>query len=98
VAITAVEQGYEWTNIHYNYRIGSGITNRGMGKPIEIGRQRNSTEEYCHDLAKWLSHYFIFLFFSYFSFFWTYYTRKEYKKTSHDQGSQGHNHMTGDVT
>jgi len=71
VAITAVEQGYEWTNIHYNYKIGSGITNRGMGKPIEIERQRNSTEEYCHDLAKWPSHYFLFLFFSYFFFFWT---------------------------
>jgi len=71
VAITVVKQGYEWTNIHYNYKIGSGITNRGMGKPIEIGRQRNSIEECCRDLAKWLSYYFLFLFFSYFFFFWT---------------------------
>jgi len=37
MAITAVEQGYEWTNIYYDYRTGSGITYRGIGKPIEIG-------------------------------------------------------------
>jgi len=42
VAITAVGQGYEWTNIHYNYRTGSGITYGGMGKPMEIGRQQNN--------------------------------------------------------
>jgi len=89
MVITVVKQGYEWTNIHYNYKIGSGITNRGMGKPIEIGRQRNTIEECCHDLAKWLSYYFIFLFLDY--------TRKECKKTSHDQGLQGHNHITDDV-
>jgi len=37
VAITAVEQEYEWTNIHYDYRTGSEITYEGMGKPMEIG-------------------------------------------------------------
>jgi len=37
VAITAVGQGYKWTNIHYNYKTGSGITYGGMGKPMEIG-------------------------------------------------------------
>jgi len=37
VAITAVEQGYKWTNICYGYRTGSGITYGEMGKPIEIG-------------------------------------------------------------
>ena len=41
MAITAVGQEYEWTNICYNYRTGSGITYRGMGKPMEIGRQHN---------------------------------------------------------
>ena len=38
MTITAVEQGYEWTNIRYDYRTGSGITYRGMGKPMEIGQ------------------------------------------------------------
>ena len=38
MAITAVGQGYEWTNIHYDYRIGSGITYGGIGKPMEIGQ------------------------------------------------------------
>jgi len=42
VAITAVGQGYEWTNIHYDYRTGSRITYGGMGKPMEIGRQQNN--------------------------------------------------------
>jgi len=36
VAITAVEQGYKWTNICYGYRTGSGITYGEMDKPIEI--------------------------------------------------------------
>jgi len=52
-----------------------------MGKPIEIGRQRNTIEECCHDLAKWLSYYFIFLFFSYFFFFWT--TQEKSAKKHH---------------
>ena len=62
VAITVVEQEYKWTNICYNYRTGSGITYREMGKSMEIERQRNNTEEhkpkyyncnkfgYCHKL------------------------------------------------
>jgi len=37
VVITAVGQGYEWTNICYDYRTGSGITYGGMGKLMEIG-------------------------------------------------------------
>jgi len=37
VAITVVGQGYKWINIRYDYRIGSGITYRGMDKPMEIG-------------------------------------------------------------
>jgi len=36
VVITAVEQGYKWANICYNYRTGSGITYGGIGKPMEI--------------------------------------------------------------
>ena len=36
MAIIAVGQEYEWTNIHYNYRTSSGITYGGMGKPMEI--------------------------------------------------------------
>jgi len=36
VAIIAVGQGYEWTNICYDYRTGSEITYEGMGKLIEI--------------------------------------------------------------
>jgi len=39
MVITAVGQGYKWTNIYYDYRTGSEITYRGMGKPMEIGRQ-----------------------------------------------------------
>ena len=42
VAITAVGQGYEWTNICYDYKTGSGITYEGMGKPMEIGQQQNN--------------------------------------------------------
>jgi len=42
VAITAVGQGYKWTNIHYDYKTGSGITYGGMGKPMEIGQQQNN--------------------------------------------------------
>jgi len=42
VAITAVGQGYEWTNIHYDYRTGSGITYGGIDKPMEIGQQQNN--------------------------------------------------------
>jgi len=42
VAITAVGQGYEWTNIYYDYKTSSGITYGGMGKPMEIGRQQNN--------------------------------------------------------
>ena len=44
VAITVVEQGYKWTNICYNYRTGSGIIYRGIGKPMEIGQQRNNKQ------------------------------------------------------
>ena len=44
VAITAVEQGYEWTNIYYDYRTGSGITYGGMGKPMEIEQQQNNRQ------------------------------------------------------
>jgi len=42
VVITAVGQGYKWTNICYDYRTGSGITYGRMGKPMEIGRQQNN--------------------------------------------------------
>jgi len=42
VVITAVGQGYKWTNICYDYRTGSGITYRGMGRPIEIEQQQNN--------------------------------------------------------
>jgi len=42
MAITAVGQGYKWTNIHYDCRTGSGITYGGMGKPMEIGQQQNN--------------------------------------------------------
>jgi len=42
VAITAVGQGYEWTNIRYDYRTGSGITYEGMGKLMEIEQQQNN--------------------------------------------------------
>jgi len=42
VAITAVGQGYEWTNIRYDYRTSSGITYGGMGKPMEIEQQQNN--------------------------------------------------------
>ena len=42
VAITAVGQGYEWTNICYDYRTGSEIIYEGMGKPMEIGQQQNN--------------------------------------------------------
>ena len=45
VAITAVGQGYEWTNIHYDYRTGLEITYGGMGKPMEIGQQQNNGQE-----------------------------------------------------
>jgi len=38
VVITAIGQGYEWTNICYDYRTGLGITYRGMDKPMEIGQ------------------------------------------------------------
>jgi len=34
VAITAVGQEYEWTNICYDYRTGLEITYGGMGKPM----------------------------------------------------------------
>jgi len=34
MAITAVGQGYKWTNICYDYRTGSGITYGEIGKPI----------------------------------------------------------------
>jgi len=44
VAITAVGQGYEWTNICYDYKTGSGITYGGMGKPMEIGQQQNNRQ------------------------------------------------------
>jgi len=44
MAITAVGQGYEWTNIRYDYRTGSGITYGGMSKPMEIGRQQNNRQ------------------------------------------------------
>jgi len=44
VEITAIEQGYKWTNIYYDYRTGLGITYRGIGKPIEIGQQRNNKQ------------------------------------------------------
>jgi len=37
VAITAVRQGYKWTNIYYGYRTGLGIIYGGMGKLMEIG-------------------------------------------------------------
>jgi len=30
------------------------------------GRMKSATKEACHDLAKWLSHYLIFLFFFFF--------------------------------
>jgi len=52
VAITVVGQEYEWTNICYNYRTGSGITYRGMGKPIEIEQQQNNRQGHkvkCYD-------------------------------------------------
>jgi len=55
MAITAVGQGYEWTNICYDYRTGSGIIYGGMGKPMEIGEQRNSKQEYkskCYNCNK----------------------------------------------
>ena len=42
VAITTVGQGYEWTNICYDYRTGSGITYEEIDKPIKIGRQQNN--------------------------------------------------------
>ena len=51
----------------------------------------------CHDLAKWLSHYFILLSFSFlfFSFLiWTYYIRKKCRKVSHDNVAC-HSHMSG---
>ena len=44
VAITAVGQEYEWTNIRYDYRIGSGIIYGGMGKPMEIEQQQNNRQ------------------------------------------------------
>jgi len=44
VAITTVGQGYEWTNIRYGYKTGSGITYRGIGKPMEIERQQNNRQ------------------------------------------------------
>ena len=44
VAITVVEQEYKQTNICYNYRTGSGIIYREMGKYMEIERQRNNIE------------------------------------------------------
>ena len=44
MAITAVGQEYEWTNIHCDYRTGSGITYEGIGKPMEIGQQRNNEQ------------------------------------------------------
>jgi len=37
MTITVVGQGYEWTNIHYDYRTGSGITYGEMDKLMEIG-------------------------------------------------------------
>jgi len=42
VAITGVKQRYKWTNICYDYRTGSEITYRGIGKPMEIERQQNN--------------------------------------------------------
>jgi len=42
VAITAVGQEYKWTNIHYDYKTGSGITYREIGKTMEIGQQQNN--------------------------------------------------------
>jgi len=44
VVITAVGQGYKWTNICYNYRTGSKITYEGISKPMEIERQLKSIE------------------------------------------------------
>jgi len=44
VAITVVGQGYEWTNICYDYRTDSEITYGGMGKPMEIGQQQNNEQ------------------------------------------------------
>jgi len=44
----------------------------------------------CHNLAKWLSHYFILLSF----LIWTYYTRKECGKVSHVNVTC-HSHMSG---
>jgi len=45
MAIIVVRQGYKWTNIHYNYKTGSGITYGEMGKLMEIGRQQNNGQE-----------------------------------------------------
>ena len=39
MAIIAIGQGYEQTNIHYDYKTGSRI-DRGISKLIEIEKQR----------------------------------------------------------
>ena len=45
-------------------------------------RDKYKQHPLCHNLAKWLSHYFILL--SFYFLIWTYYTRKECRKGSHD--------------
>jgi len=46
VAIIAVGQESEWTNICYDYRTGSGITYGEMDKLIEIGQQKNNKQRH----------------------------------------------------
>ena len=50
----------------------------------------------CHDLAKWLSHYFFFFFFSFlFLLPWTYYTEGSAGKCHVTSVTHSHSHMTG---
>jgi len=41
VAIMSVEQGYGSTKGQHNYKTGTGITYRGRGQPMDIGKSNN---------------------------------------------------------
>jgi len=45
MAITLVEQGYESTEEQHNYKTGTGMTYRGRGQPMDIGKSNNNFKD-----------------------------------------------------
>ena len=45
VAITSVEQGYESTEGHHDYKTGTEVIYSGQGQPMDIGRSNNNFKD-----------------------------------------------------